>query len=140
MANEQTVLLVSPTASLAREVASSIGRVGYRVIVARSFEEAKRWWTVAPHLLVTELKLGAYNGLHLAVRAGTTQVPAIVIADSAFEQEIEMIGAVWMSVKSALTDELPAVASRLLEIAASADATFTWYGELHGRAGAHGAI
>ena len=111
MTIDRTVLLVSPTASLRRVVASALSRVRYRMLVAKSFEEAKEWCTAAPHLLVTELKLGAYNGLHLAVRAALTQTPAIVIGDKAFEQEIEQVGAVWMSAEAAVTDELPAVAS-----------------------------
>jgi CheY-like chemotaxis protein len=130
MTIERAVLLVSPRASLARAIASSIGRLGYPVVIAKSFEEARAWWTSAPQLLVTDLKLGAHNGLHLALRAATTQTPAIVIADSSYEQEIEQTGAVWMAPDAALNGDLPAVAGQLLESGAATDRPPIWYEEL----------
>jgi hypothetical protein len=101
MAVERTVLVVSPTTSIARAVAASVRRNGYHAIVVKSFGEAKKHMALAPDLLITELKLGEFNGLHLAVRASTSQVPAIVIADASFEHEVERLGAVWVSQEAA---------------------------------------
>src|SRR5687767_3558045 len=96
MAMEKTVLVVSPTASLAKHLQDSIRRCGYTPIVVRNFADGKAQLDARPQLLITEMKLGAFNGLHLALR-GTPMIPAIVIADAAFESEVEQLGAVWIS-------------------------------------------
>ena len=118
----KTVLLVSPRPSLASALAQSVGRLGYQVIVANTFEEARQWWCEGPDLLITELKLGAYNGLHLALRALAIRTPAIVIADKSFEKEIEQMGAVWLPEDTAVTGELRVVASSLMDTATAGQA------------------
>ncbi|MGH6802141.1 MAG: hypothetical protein ACREC3_02080 [Methyloceanibacter sp.] len=45
------------------------------------FAAAKDVLSTRPELLITELKLGAFNGLHLAIRAGVQGTPAIVVGD-----------------------------------------------------------
>jgi DNA-binding NtrC family response regulator len=112
---ERFVLVVSPRPQLTTALDSAIRRAGCRPLVARSFEAARCQLHQLPDLLVTELKLGEYNGLQLALRGRTRGMPAIVIADSAFEREIERLGAVWISPEQAVSDELPTLVVRLMQ-------------------------
>ena len=127
MTLQRTVLLVSPTPSIAKTLSSAIRRMGHHVLVTKTFEGAKRYLSAMPHLLVTELKLGAYNGLHLALRAGATDIPAMVIADDTYEHEVEQIGAVRLSAESAAGDSFRTQVIRLLQGIGAAHAVFPWY-------------
>lgn len=129
MSLQRTVLLVTPTASVAQALSSALRRMGHHVLLAKTFEAAKRYLESGPHLLVTELKLGAFNGLHLVLKAGATAIPSIVIADPAFEHDVEAFGAVWLSPEAADGDELQATAIRLLQGVGAAHVAFGEYGE-----------
>ena len=135
MAVEKMVLVVSPTPSVAQAAASSARQCGYTPVVVRSFPEAKKYLHAVPHLLVTELKLADYNGLHLALRARMNDVPSIVIADASFEHEIEQHGAVWVSPTMAST-ELPAVMIGLVQGPLAGDAAYGWHDSTTGTEGA----
>ena len=126
MSPERTVLLVSPTSQLSRAVAPLVRRAGYHVTLARSFESARTQLDASPDLVITELKLGEYNGLQLALRSRATGTPVIVLADESFEHEIEHLGAVWMSPQTASSDELQSVIAQLLENAPGQDSAFEW--------------
>ena len=126
MAVQKIVLVVSPTPSMAHAVASSVRQCGYTALVVRSFGEAKKHLELRPHLVITELKLAEYNGLHLALRAQMSEAPTIVIADPVFEQEVEQNGAIWMSPATAATDDLQPALIRLLQGPTASDATFIW--------------
>lgn len=129
MSLQRTILLVSPTPSMAKALSSAIRRMGHHVLVTRTFEGAKRYLTAMPHLLVTELKLGAYNGLHLALRAGATDIPTLVIADDSFEQDVEQVGAVRLTAESAVGDSFRAQVIRLLQGIGAGHPVFPWYDE-----------
>ena len=115
----QRVLVVAPSARSSRSLAQFVRRAGYRPTVVTTFQAGKSQLASRPDLLITELKLGEYNGLHLALRSRTLGVPVIVVADKTFEHEAEQVGAVWLSPEAAQSGELPAAMMRLLE--ASAD-------------------
>ena len=74
---------------------------GYAVTGAATFEEARGALTAAPDLLITEVRLGAYNGLHLVVRA-RSQSPhtaAIVLTafpDAVIKAEAERMNAIYV--------------------------------------------
>lgn len=127
MAVEKLVLVVSPTPSVAQATASAVRRGGYTPLVVRSFGEAKKHLNAPPHLLITELKLGEYNGIHLALRAQLVETPAIVLADASFEQEVERHGAVWASQAMIETGELEALLTSILQGVAHIDAAYPWY-------------
>jgi hypothetical protein len=55
---------------------------GYEPTVVADFAGAKACLDKRPDLLITELKLGAYNGLHLAIRASVSRTPTIVIGEA----------------------------------------------------------
>jgi DNA-binding NtrC family response regulator len=122
MAAVRTVLLVSPTSRLRHGVARVLRRDGHRTVVARTFEAAKAQLAEAPDLLITELKLGEYNGLQLALRVRSAGVPAIVVADESFARDVEETGATWVTPEGAVEGELQSLVSRMVpESAADRD-------------------
>lgn len=93
------IVIVAPARSVRTRLSSWFGRAGYDVSTARSFVEAKRLLGAYPDLVVTELKLGEYNGLHIAAHAQLLGIPAIVIGpgDLALERDAEQLGALYLS-------------------------------------------
>jgi ActR/RegA family two-component response regulator len=82
MSLPQRVLVVAPTRALARELAAALKSAGYAPIVVSDFVVAKTLLEARPDFLISELKLGAYNGLHLAIRAAGQGTPAIIVGDA----------------------------------------------------------
>jgi two-component system response regulator GlrR len=76
---------------------------GHLVTRAFGFEEAKRCLQFAPpDLLMTDVRLGAYNGLHLVMRAHLEHpdMPAIVLDadhDPVLEREANGAGATYLA-------------------------------------------
>lgn len=81
MNERPSVLLVAPVGGTTRLFVSSLRTAGYAPKVVGDFAAAKEALGTRPALLITELKLGAYNGLHLAIRAGVQGTPTIVVGD-----------------------------------------------------------
>lgn len=53
---------------------------GYEVIVANTFEHGKRAMvSFAPHLVIVDVRLGAFNGLQL-ISTGAVRIPVIVVS------------------------------------------------------------
>ena len=111
---ERSVLLVIPTPQLIRALVPAIERAGYRVTLARTFEAAKSSLSGAPDVLITELKLGQYNGLQLALRGRQAGIPTIVISEQSFEQDVEQLGAVWLSDDRIAGDDVVSILPELL--------------------------
>ena len=65
-------------------------------VVAKTLLEAR------PDFLIAELKLGAYNGLHLAIRAAGQGTPAIIVgdADPVLQAEAERYKAAFLKTPS----------------------------------------
>lgn len=76
------VLLVAPSPRVARALAAPLKAAGCELIVVSDFVAAKAALRTQPDVLITEVKLGAYNGLHLAIRAAGQGTLAIVIGDA----------------------------------------------------------
>jgi two-component system response regulator RegA len=94
------ILIVESDPRLAETWSCAMRAAGCRVVAAASFEEARTALRAAtPDVLVTEIRLGAYNGLHLIIRARASnpKLRAVVItatADPVVRQEAERVGAV----------------------------------------------
>jgi DNA-binding response OmpR family regulator len=74
------ILLVAPTSDLADTAVRCLLNEAQKVKVVQDFGAAKAELDREPAaLVVTELKLGPYNGLHLALRANATHTPVIVL-------------------------------------------------------------
>jgi CheY-like chemotaxis protein len=76
------ILLVDPDSSAAIASEQPLVHAGFRVAPVRTFEEATRQMSLyCPDLLVTNARLGAFNGLHLLLRcrAEHPDVPVIIV-------------------------------------------------------------
>src|SRR5262245_9484146 len=80
-----TALVVEPSLADALSVVSILSQLGFRVTVSDNFHEAKARLLTRPALLVTELRLGEYNGLHLVLRgkSANSEMAAVVTAEIA---------------------------------------------------------
>jgi DNA-binding response OmpR family regulator len=93
------ILLVEPDADLRTRQAVALSGAGHRVTGTGTFETA--WQALSadmPDVLVAAVRLGAYNGLHLVIRAraSNANVAGIVTsrtADPALEVEARTHGA-----------------------------------------------
>ena len=93
------VLVVDSNSSGLASLVEPLRKAGYRAIGAGSFETARnllhtQWYD----LLITDLRLAAYNGLHLvlhcrAVNPAATAIIVAAIADDLSEVEARRLGA-----------------------------------------------
>jgi DNA-binding response OmpR family regulator len=86
------ILLVDPDSRSSAAIERSLSGAGYVVVSVREFEDAT--WQLAvdrPDLLVTAVRLGAFNGLHLVLRCrgDYPDLPVIVTG----EEEDPLLGA-----------------------------------------------
>jgi CheY-like chemotaxis protein len=91
---EPRVLLVTKTLPLAQRLYAWLTAAGYDVAVETSFGAAKIALERRPDLLISEIRLGDYNGLHLASHARSNDLPAIVIGapDVVLERDARQMG------------------------------------------------
>jgi len=92
------VLIVSPSPDLAEDLIAWVVPAGYRPSVATTFESANRQLRTNPQIVITQLRLREYNGLHLAIRAREAGIPAVVVgeADAVLERDAEQLGATFV--------------------------------------------
>ena len=115
-----TVLIVDPRSGAAARIGKILSEAGYVVTIASSFQDARRELDrTAPDLLITEVRLGAYNGLHLVVRtrARSPTTAAIVTHgthDPVLEAEAKSQEAIYL-VRPLGPRRLLRVVGRLLE-------------------------
>ena len=85
MSSNNRILVVEPEPQAASIVRDTLLSAGHGIVVVTSFEDAVRVMNDgAADLLVTALRLGAFNGLHLVIRSRVLHpdVPALVVADA----------------------------------------------------------
>jgi len=110
----QKILIVDDDPSLLEALERALRDAGEEVVAQGSFEEARRTLrTTAFDALITDVRLGAFNGLQLAVMARDAHPEIRVIVFSGFDDPVlrsdaEHIGALYL-VK-------PVTSSQLLEI------------------------
>lgn len=99
MDHPRQVLVVARSRSLADRLVGWLEEDGRGATLATTFPSAKAQLTRAPDLLVTELKLGEYNGLHLALKAEAAGVPVIVIGppDPVLQKDAESFHATYLT-------------------------------------------
>ena len=92
------VLIVSPSPALAEDLIEWVVPAGYRPSVPTTFESANRQLRTNPQIVITQLRLREYNGLHLAIRAREAGIPALVVgeADAVLERDAEQLGATFV--------------------------------------------
>lgn len=93
------VLIVAQSLSVRNALGTWFGKAGYDIAVAATFAAAKSLLSRRPDMVISELKLGEYNGLHLAAHAQGWGIPAIVIGpwDLGIEHDAEQLGALYLS-------------------------------------------
>ncbi len=125
-----TVLVVATTPSLATKLASSVRAAGHQPVLLSSFAAARRHLDEQPRpdLLISEIKLCEFNGLHLAVRGLTAGIPAIVVGDKTFERDAEQLGAICLSPSDAGGDSLHAAMVKLFDLSHARHGSFEWSG------------
>jgi DNA-binding NtrC family response regulator len=70
MSMQRSVLVVDANSSDRSSTVLLLEAAGYRVVSAAGFDEAKQLLaSEVPDLLITDLRLGSYNGLHLVLRS-----------------------------------------------------------------------
>ena len=93
------ILVVDDAASTLGALSELLTDAGYDVLAAADFDQARRQIDEGnPDLLLLDVRLGAYNGLHLAIRERMTHPhrPVIIITgfpDSTLEAEARHYGA-----------------------------------------------
>jgi DNA-binding response OmpR family regulator len=99
MTPSPSVLLVAPTPRIAAAVTASLLHAGADVTVVTSFKAARKGLESYPTLLISEVRLGEYNGLHLALRARSQGIRAIMVGDDdqVTRREAEKLGADYVS-------------------------------------------
>jgi len=97
--NPLSVLVVAPTPQLAATLTGWLTEAGCGVILVTSFSAGKSRLADGPSILISEIRLGDYNGLHLALRAKASDIPTIVVgnADPVLEREAERLGVAYLT-------------------------------------------
>jgi DNA-binding NtrC family response regulator len=111
------VLIVEDDRASLDGLVALMAGAGYRVTGAPSFEEGRRALAALPDVLVTDVRLGAYNGLQLIIRgrALNPRLHAIVVtghSDVVVRREAERLDAIHL--------EKPVNPARLLDEVAHA--------------------
>jgi DNA-binding NtrC family response regulator len=125
-----TVLVVAATPELSRRLEGILGGAAWQPTFVKTFADGKHYLDTQkrPDLLVSEIKLGQYNGLHLALRSLALGIPAIVIGDAAFGHEAQQLGAIWVSPQDASGDRLTAAMARLVDLSHAPSGVLAGYG------------
>jgi DNA-binding NtrC family response regulator len=119
MQNRPSALVVDSDPHERVNTITLLESMGYGVMSAGNFDEAKQLLAIhAVDLLVTDLRLGSYNGLHLIVRTKTDhpQMAALVtsrFADPVLQAEAARQGAGFLLRPAADADFLAAITSTL---------------------------
>jgi DNA-binding NtrC family response regulator len=99
---DQPVLVVDPSTALIEMVAQLLTSAGLTVVSCRSFEESHAYLEAnTPLAIVSGVRLGAFNGLHLAALATqrTPGLKAVVYAgseDAGLRSEALACGAIFL--------------------------------------------
>jgi DNA-binding response OmpR family regulator len=117
----QKILIVDDNPATRGDLVKLLVDAGFETMTAATVPEAMRAMTVTPpHLLITEIRLEGYNGLHLIAMA-PKPIPAIVItgyADRGIEADARRLGAEYLA-KPVSPGELYATVQRTLNAAAN---------------------
>lgn len=99
MTHTPDVLLVTPNPAVAAETLAQLTDRGLRVTVVATFAAAREQLQSRPDVLISEVRLGEYNGLHLALRARSSGIPAIILGedDETMAREAGKLGAAYVA-------------------------------------------
>jgi len=133
MPRRPRILIVVHTTPLGNVLATWLSSGPYDLAVVNAFPAAKVHVDMEPDLLITELKLGEYNGLHLALRARANSLPAMVIGDPdpVLERDAFEFGATFLHAAELRRDEFLRVVERVIasHLGASTRDRLAWTGD-----------
>jgi DNA-binding NtrC family response regulator len=114
------VLAVAPTLTLANDLRIWFSEAGYEVTLATTFADGKAHLRTFPDVVITELRLGSYNGLHLALYADAADIPTVVVgdADPVLEADANRLGAMFVRVDEISREKMLPDVENLLSKAA----------------------
>jgi DNA-binding response OmpR family regulator len=97
------VLIVDDEPDVLDTLAAMVSAGGYEVVTRSDFEAAKKYITeTPPDILITDVRLGPYNGLQLAVvmRSACLQCPIVVLSafdDPTLRAEASHVSAIYLA-------------------------------------------
>jgi DNA-binding response OmpR family regulator len=93
------VLVVAQDTRLAMTLVSLLRESGCEPSVTTSYSAGRDQLDARPAFVIAEVRLGAYNGLHLALKARAKGIPAAVFGDAnpTTEREARQVGAAYLS-------------------------------------------
>ena len=99
MDQSHKVLVVAQDTRLAMTLVSLLRESGCEPAVTTSYSAGRDQLDARPAFVIAEVRLGAYNGLHLALRARAKGIPAAVFGDAnpTTEREARQVGAAYLS-------------------------------------------
>jgi DNA-binding response OmpR family regulator len=99
MNGSHKVLVVAQDTRLAMTLVSWLRESGCEPALTTSYSTGRDQLEARPALVIAEVRLGAYNGLHLALRARAKGIPAAVLGDAnpTTEREARQVGAAYLS-------------------------------------------
>ena len=117
--SSSSVLVVSLDETASSQTARMLRQAGYGVATAATFEQATDHLSRhTPDLLITDVRLGAFNGLHLAHRRHlfdptSSSIVTHTEADAALGPEALRAGAAWLATTQVEEALLPLAATLL---------------------------
>jgi DNA-binding response OmpR family regulator len=102
MSRGDTALVVGQDTRLVMTLVRLLRESGCEAAVTTSYTSGRNALDSHPAVVIAELKLGAYNGLHLALRARVREIGAVVCDEGnpATEREAREIGAAYLNVQN----------------------------------------
>ena len=99
MSRRLQVLVVTPNVRAGRGTRASLRAAGYDVSMRTTFSGGVHGLRRDPDLVIADVRLGAFNGLHLAMRAIWNGIPAIVMGfeDGVLRREAAAMGAAYLA-------------------------------------------
>jgi DNA-binding response OmpR family regulator len=131
MKRQLRVLVVMSHPAAASATRGWVERCGYHAEMCRDFTTATSQLRGTPDLVIAEVRLGAFNGLHVAMRARWEGIPAIVIGpdDTVLRKEAVSLGISYVTpdvhehAMAALVDTLATMRLARLSAVSSFDET-----------------
>ena len=116
MSHTHQILVVAPDATLAQTLMEWLRDACDRLVLVDAFASAKAQLNAGPDLLITEARLGDYNGLHLALRARAAGIPSIVLGepDRVSEREASNLGATYLPLTRLRASDLLSLVATLV--------------------------
>jgi DNA-binding NtrC family response regulator len=125
------VLIVTQNSARGGNLGAWLASEGYSVTCVSTFAAARLYLQMKPGVVITELKLGAYNGLHLAVRANATRIPVVVLGerDAFFEREARQLGTTYIAYDDATRERIVSYVDTTIRSASASETSLNWIGK-----------